>query len=143
MTCEFPCAPGRDNNVQCECLFLNDGDYSASRSNQIAVVIAGLDPTIHLFRKKMDARVKPAHDAERTAGGVKSRDIRGPIAGSKNPLTDGIRSEAGLSANIFACHSGRASRASPGEGEPESSSQNCSCIHAGHGLLDPGSREPG
>jgi len=58
MTCEFPCAPGRDNNVQCECLFLNDGDYSASRSNQIAVVIAGLDPAIHLFRKKMDARVK-------------------------------------------------------------------------------------
>jgi hypothetical protein len=63
MTCEFPCAPGRDNNVQCECLFLNDEDYSASRSNQIAVVIAGLDPAIHLFRKKMDARVKPAHDA--------------------------------------------------------------------------------
>ena len=29
------------------------------------VVIAGLDPAIHLFRKKMDARVKPAHDAER------------------------------------------------------------------------------
>jgi hypothetical protein len=25
-------------------------------------VIAGLDPAIHLFRKKMDARVKPAHD---------------------------------------------------------------------------------
>jgi hypothetical protein len=22
-----------------------------------------LDPAIHLFRKKMDARVKPAHDA--------------------------------------------------------------------------------
>jgi hypothetical protein len=25
-------------------------------------VIAGLDPAIHPFRKKMDARVKPAHD---------------------------------------------------------------------------------
>jgi hypothetical protein len=24
-----------------------------------------LDPAIHLFHKKMDARVKPAHDAER------------------------------------------------------------------------------
>jgi hypothetical protein len=91
----------------------------------------------------MDARVKPAHDAERTAGGVKSRDIRGPIAGSKNPLTDGIRSEAGLSANIFACHSGRASRASPGEGEPESSNQSGLGIYAGRRLLGPGSREPG
>jgi hypothetical protein len=28
-------------------------------------VIAGLDPAIHLFRKKMDARVKPAHDGVR------------------------------------------------------------------------------
>ena len=27
-------------------------------------VIAGLDPAIHLFRKMMDARVKPAHDRE-------------------------------------------------------------------------------
>src|ERR1700738_3193799 len=143
MTCEFPCAPGRDNNVQCECLFLNEGDYSASRSNQIAGVIAGLDPAIHLFRKKMDARVKPAHEAERTAGGVKSRDIRGPIAGSKNPLTDDIRSEAGLPANIFACHSGRASRASPGEGEPEYSNQSGLGIYAGRRLLGPGSREPG
>jgi hypothetical protein len=26
------------------------------------VVIAGLDPAIHPFRKKMDARVEPAHD---------------------------------------------------------------------------------
>jgi len=25
-------------------------------------VIAGLDPAIHHLRKKMDARVKPAHD---------------------------------------------------------------------------------
>jgi hypothetical protein len=25
-------------------------------------VIAGLDPAIHLLRRKMDARVKPAHD---------------------------------------------------------------------------------
>ena len=96
MTCEFPCAPGRDN-VQCECLFLSDGDYSASRSNQIAIVIAGLEPAIHLIRKKMVARVNPriksgdAHDAERTAGGVKSRVIRGPVVGLKNPLTDGIR----------------------------------------------------
>jgi hypothetical protein len=24
--------------------------------------MAGLDPAIHPFRKKMDARVKPAHD---------------------------------------------------------------------------------
>jgi hypothetical protein len=30
-----------------------------------SVVIAGLDRAIHLFRKKMDARVKSAHDAER------------------------------------------------------------------------------
>jgi hypothetical protein len=28
----------------------------------LRVVIAGLDPAIHPFRKKMDARVKPAHD---------------------------------------------------------------------------------
>jgi hypothetical protein len=28
-------------------------------------VIAGLDPAIHLFRKPMDARVKPAHDEAR------------------------------------------------------------------------------
>ena len=27
-----------------------------------ASVIAGLDPAINLFRKKMDARVKPGHD---------------------------------------------------------------------------------
>jgi hypothetical protein len=27
------------------------------------MVIAGLDPAIHPFRKKMDARVNPAHDA--------------------------------------------------------------------------------
>jgi hypothetical protein len=26
------------------------------------LVIAGLDPAIHLFRKRMDARVRPAHD---------------------------------------------------------------------------------
>jgi hypothetical protein len=26
------------------------------------IVIAGLDPAIHSRRKKMDARVKPAHD---------------------------------------------------------------------------------
>jgi hypothetical protein len=28
----------------------------------LSVVIAGLDPAIHPFRKKMDARVKPEHD---------------------------------------------------------------------------------
>ena len=44
---------------------------------------------------------------------------------------------------ILACHSGRASRAWPGEGEPESSNQSGSCIHAGRGLLGPYSREPG
>jgi hypothetical protein len=72
-------SPGRDNNMQCECLFLSDGDYGEFRSDQIAVVIVGLDPVIHLFRKKMDARVNPriksgdAHDAERAAGGVQSR----------------------------------------------------------------------
>jgi hypothetical protein len=27
-----------------------------------ALVIAGLDPAIHLFRSLMDARVKPGHD---------------------------------------------------------------------------------
>jgi hypothetical protein len=32
-------------------------------SDKVELVIAGLDPAIHLFRKKMDARVKPAHDA--------------------------------------------------------------------------------
>jgi hypothetical protein len=26
-------------------------------------VIAGLDPAIHLFRKKMDTRINPGHDA--------------------------------------------------------------------------------
>jgi hypothetical protein len=37
--------------------------YSGSPLHEIAIVIAGLDPAIHLFRKyKMDARVKPAHD---------------------------------------------------------------------------------
>jgi hypothetical protein len=45
--------------------------------------------------------------------------------------------------NIRPCHSGQASRASPGEREPESSKQNGSCIHVGRGLLGPGSREPG
>ena len=28
----------------------------------LAVVIAGLDPAIHPFSKKMDARVRPGHD---------------------------------------------------------------------------------
>jgi hypothetical protein len=32
------------------------------RCNTIGV-IAGLDPAIQLFRKKMDARVKPGHDS--------------------------------------------------------------------------------
>jgi len=27
------------------------------------MVIAGIDPAIHPLRKKMDARVEPAHDA--------------------------------------------------------------------------------
>jgi len=36
----------------------------------VPFVIAGLDPAIHrlcqkVFRKKMDARVKPGHDAEK------------------------------------------------------------------------------
>src|ERR1700726_4345798 len=42
---------------------------------------------------------------------------------------------------ILACHSGRTSRVWPGEGEPEPSDQSGSCIHAGRGLLGPGSRE--
>jgi hypothetical protein len=42
-----------------------------------------------------------------------------------------------------ALHSGRASWVSPGEREPESSNQSGSYIHAGRGLLGPGSREPG
>jgi hypothetical protein len=37
-------------------------------------------------------------------------------------------------ANIFACHSGRASQASPGEGEPESSNHSGLGICAGRGL---------
>jgi hypothetical protein len=36
----------------------------------IAVVIAGLDPAIHHFRKKMDARAKPARDG----GGQRPQD---------------------------------------------------------------------
>jgi hypothetical protein len=89
--------------VQCVCLFLMMETTANSALIKIAVVIVGLDPAIHLFRKKMDARVNPriksgdAHDVERTAGGVQSRVIRSPIAGLKDPLTDGIRSEAGLS----------------------------------------------
>jgi hypothetical protein len=31
----------------------------------LSIVIAGLDPAIHLRAKGMDARVKPAHDKER------------------------------------------------------------------------------
>jgi hypothetical protein len=34
----------------------------------IQIVIAGPDPAIQPFRKKMDARVKPAHDVERGSG---------------------------------------------------------------------------
>ncbi len=45
--------------------------------------------------------------------------------------------------NIPACHSGRASRALPGERELESSNQSGTCIHAGRGLLGPGSHDPG
>jgi hypothetical protein len=37
--------------------------YSASRSVESAG-IAGLDPAILYFAKKMDARVEPAHDGE-------------------------------------------------------------------------------
>ena len=33
-----------------------------------AFVIAGLDPAIHPFRKKMDARVKPGHDKVKGTG---------------------------------------------------------------------------
>src|SRR4051812_37024282 len=38
--------------------------FPSMRSASILVpgVIAGLDPAIHLLRKTMDARVKPAHD---------------------------------------------------------------------------------
>jgi hypothetical protein len=32
------------------------------QAQTIRVVIAGLVPAIHHFRKKMDARVEPAHD---------------------------------------------------------------------------------
>jgi len=31
------------------------------------MVIAGLDPAIHLFRNEMDARDKPGHDSESKA----------------------------------------------------------------------------
>ncbi len=35
------------------------------RSDRFApVVTRGLDPRVHLFRKKMDCRVKPGNDAE-------------------------------------------------------------------------------
>jgi hypothetical protein len=40
-------------------------------------------------------------------------------------------------------HSGRASRASPGVREPESSNQSHRFIHVGRGLLGPGSPSPG
>jgi hypothetical protein len=30
----------------------------------ISVITRGLDPRVHLFRKKMDCRVKPGNDAE-------------------------------------------------------------------------------
>jgi hypothetical protein len=36
-------------------------------SGDLTVVIAGLDPAIHLLRQMMDARVKPAHDVDRAA----------------------------------------------------------------------------
>jgi hypothetical protein len=69
MTWEFSCArPRRDTNVQCVCLFLMMETTANSALIKIAVVIVGLDPAIHLFRKKMDARVNPriksgdAHD---------------------------------------------------------------------------------
>jgi hypothetical protein len=48
-----------------------------------------------------------------------------------------------LCCNNHARHSGRASRASPGEQEPESSNQRHLCIHVGRRLLGPGSRSPG
>jgi hypothetical protein len=38
---------------------------SDGRDTDPLVVIAGLDPAIHPLAKRMDARVKPAHDAER------------------------------------------------------------------------------
>jgi hypothetical protein len=37
----------------------------------LSVVIAGLDPAIHLLRKTMDARVKPAHDGERAIQAIR------------------------------------------------------------------------
>jgi hypothetical protein len=43
-----------------------------------AVVIAGLDPAIHPFRKKMDPRVKPAGDGE--SGSNRSESVLEPTA---------------------------------------------------------------
>jgi hypothetical protein len=43
-----------------------------------SIVIAGLDPAIHPFRKKMDARVKPAHD-----GGERRFNSSGPRCSSR------------------------------------------------------------
>jgi hypothetical protein len=35
-----------------------------ARNAVLSIVVAGLDPAIHLSRKRMDARIKSAHDVE-------------------------------------------------------------------------------
>jgi len=54
--------------------------YSVSWSDGNTNVIAGLDPAIHHFLKKMDARIKSAHDEggkrKTPAAGVRKR---GPV----------------------------------------------------------------
>jgi hypothetical protein len=42
-----------------------------------SIVIAGLDPAIHPFHNKMDARVKPAHDVE-SSGSVRADSAVAP-----------------------------------------------------------------
>ncbi len=105
MTCEFPCAcPGRDTNVQCVCLFLMMETTANSALIKSRSSLSGLDlarsgnPSFSQedgCAGQSRIKSRDADDAERAAGGVKCRVIRGPIAGLKNPLADGIRSEAG------------------------------------------------
>jgi hypothetical protein len=42
-----------------------ESGWSMFRSDRFAsIVTRGLDPRVHLFRKKMDRRVKPGNDSE-------------------------------------------------------------------------------
>jgi hypothetical protein len=49
------------------------GANLATAAHSHSAVIAGLDPAIQLLAKRMDARVKPGHDAEGVAAGGQPR----------------------------------------------------------------------